>query len=113
MSPTAIFPLTTFPPFFVFERSIDVVNLEFGCAADDFPFHSLPCQSHSFSGGSSIPSHHGVPIFVMATFVNIVFFLIVFMMFGFVFLLVFGATPKKPVSGLREGARFQAADINQ
>jgi hypothetical protein len=50
---------------------------------------------------------------VMATFVNIVFFLIVFMMFGFVFLLVFGATPKKPVSGLREGARFQAADINQ
>src|SRR6476620_10398431 len=61
----------------------------------------LPCQSVAISGGVSVmPSHHTPPSGVSATFVKIVFFASEAIAFGFVLLLVPGATPKKPASGL-------------
>src|SRR5271154_4822611 len=63
--------------------------------------HFLPCQSrHSAGGASVMPSHHTPPSGVSATLVKMVFFARVAMALGFVFLLVPGATPKKPASGL-------------
>ena len=64
-------------------------------------FHGRPCQSQPSAGGSpSPPSHHTVPSLASTTLVKIVLRLMVFIMFGLVFELVPGATPKKPVSGL-------------
>src|SRR5277367_588902 len=63
--------------------------------------HLLPCQSrHSAGGASVMPSHHTPPSGVNATFVKMVFFASVAMALGLVFLLVPGATPKNPASGL-------------
>src|SRR5687767_9133880 len=77
------------------------VKREFGCAADVPGFHGLPCQSSRPAGGSGVsPSHHGSPDGVMATFVKIVFERTIWVALGLVLGLVFGATPKKPASGL-------------
>src|SRR5271165_4854136 len=63
--------------------------------------HFFPCQSRHSAGGSSVmPSHHTPPSGVSATLVKIVFFASVAIALGFVFLLVPGATPKNPDSGL-------------
>src|SRR5262249_43927616 len=60
-----------------------------------------PCQSSSPAGGSGVrPSHHGSPDGVSATLVKIVFERTIAVPLGFVLGLVFGATPKKPRSGL-------------
>src|SRR5262249_42344763 len=60
-----------------------------------------PCQSSSPAGGSDVrPSHHGSPDGVSATLVKIVFERTIAVPLGFVLGLVFGATPKKPRSGL-------------
>src|SRR5688572_20408555 len=77
------------------------VNREFGWAAVVPGFQALPCQSRRPAGGSGVrPSHHGSPDGVMATFVKIVFERTICVAFGLVLGLVFGATPKKPRSGL-------------
>src|ERR1700693_6375641 len=83
------------------------VKRAFGCAAlapvalAICGVHLFPCQSRHSSGGSSvIPSHQTPPSAVKATLVKIVFFDSVAIAFGFVFIDVPGATPKKPVSGL-------------
>src|SRR2546422_6311845 len=79
------------------------VNREFGWAAflPQSGVHSLPCQSISLAGSTSvIPSHHTSPSGVMATFVNIVLLLIIAMQLGLVLSDVPGATPKNPDSGL-------------
>ena len=47
-----------------------------------------------------IPSHQGSFAGVIATLVKMVFERTIWMPFGFVAALVFGATPKKPRSGL-------------
>src|SRR3989338_523365 len=80
-----------------------VVNLEFGCAP--FPpksdSQSSPFQFVDLLGASSPePSHHTVPSSFKTTFVKNVFCCIVFIAFGFVFMLVPGTTPKNPASGL-------------
>src|SRR5262249_21484581 len=63
--------------------------------------HGPPCQSPSPAGGSGVkPSHHGSPDGVSATLVKIVFERTIAVPLGFVLGLVFGATPKKPRSGL-------------
>ena len=83
------------------------VKRAFGCAAlrpVSFPIsgvHLLPCQSVSSGGGVSVMSSHQTsPSGVKATFVKIVFFLIVSIAFGLDLYEVPGATPKKPASGL-------------
>src|SRR5450432_2373334 len=79
------------------------VKREFGCAATrpQPGVQSLPCQSMACFGGSpSMPSHQMSPSSVSATLVKIVFSLIEAIAFGLVVLLVPGATPKKPASGL-------------
>src|SRR6267143_859889 len=78
------------------------VKREFGCAAGPSPgVHGLPCQSTSPAGVSLVrPSHQGSPAGVRATLVKIVFVRTIVVPFGLVFGLVFGATPKKPRSGL-------------
>src|SRR5688572_27109489 len=78
------------------------VKREFGCAAGPFSgFHGRPCQSVSPAGTSGVrPSPHGSPDGVTATLVKMVFERTIAVPFGFVLGLVFGATPKKPRSGL-------------
>src|SRR5437868_14235228 len=77
------------------------VKREFGCAAGVPGVHGRPCQSVSPAGGSGVrPSHHGSPEGVSATLVKIVLLFTIAVALGFVFGLVFGATPKKPRSGL-------------
>src|SRR5688572_23344267 len=79
------------------------VNREFGCAAFSLEAgdHDRPCQSTKRPGGSpSIPSHHGSFRSVTATFVKIELRFSVVIALGFVLLLVPGATPKNPASGL-------------
>src|SRR5688572_3028382 len=77
------------------------VKREFGCAAGVPGFQALPCQSTSPAGGSGVsPSHHGSPEGVSATLVKIVLARTIWVALGFVRGLVFGATPKKPRSGL-------------
>src|SRR5499426_908850 len=78
------------------------VKREFGCAAGPCAgFHGRPCQSTTPAGGWGVrPSHHGCPSGVSATLVKIVFERTIAVPFGFVFGLVFGATPKNPRSGL-------------
>src|SRR6266566_1902260 len=78
------------------------VKREFGCAAGS-PFaasYGLPRQSVMPSGALPRPSHHGWRSFVTATLVKMVFLQMVAIAFGLVSLLVPGATPKKPFSGL-------------
>ena len=75
----------------------------FGWAAglSDSGVQSLPCQSIACSGGSPvIPSHQMSPSSVLAQLVKIELRSIVSIAFGLVLWLVFGATPKKPASGL-------------
>ena len=79
------------------------VKRAFGCAAARplFGVQSLPCQSISFSGGCVVcSSHQTSPSGVSAQFVNITSCVSVSIAFGFVLMLVPGATPKKPASGL-------------
>src|SRR5262245_17256957 len=79
------------------------VKREFGCAAFSLePFcHGRPRQSVRWSGTApSMPSHHGLPSAVTATFVKIEFARSVSIAFRFVFDEVPGATPKNPDSGL-------------
>src|SRR5262245_5407134 len=79
------------------------VKREFGCAAFSLePFcQGRPRQSVRCSGTEpSMPSHHGRPSSVTATFVKIEFARSVSIAFLFVFDDVPGATPKKPASGL-------------
>ena len=74
-----------------------------GCAAGsvDSGVQSLPLQSIACAGGSPvIPSHQMSPSSVSAQLVKIELRSIVSIAFGFVLWLVFGATPKKPASGL-------------
>ena len=75
----------------------------FGCAAG-LPFagvHGSPSQSVSWAGISFvISSHQTSPSGVSATLVKIAFSWNDFIAFGFDFMLVPGATPKKPASGL-------------
>src|SRR5262249_59862530 len=86
------------------------VKREFGCAAGVPGFHGRPCQSVRSDGGCGVrPSHHGSPDAVSATLVKIVLLLTIAVAFGFVFGLVFGATPKKPRSGLMARSRPEAA----
>src|SRR5215210_4317651 len=79
-----------------------VVKREFGCAAfsPDSGVQSCPSQSIAWAGGSLMPSHQTSPSSVSAQFVKIEFSRIVAIAFGFVLVLVPGATPKKPASGL-------------
>src|SRR5262249_16066683 len=80
-----------------------VVKRAFGWAAGlaDCGFHGRGSQSVSSAGLSSvIPSHHTSPSAVIAQFVKIEFFVTVKSAFGFEVMLVPGATPKKPASGL-------------
>src|SRR2546426_983571 len=78
------------------------VNGDWGCAAGPLAgCQGRPCQSTSPAGGSGVrPSHHGSPDGVSATLVKIVFERTIAVPLGFVLGLVFGATPKKPRSGL-------------
>ena len=63
--------------------------------------HGLRSQSTNSAGFSSvIPSHQISPSGVRAQLVKMEFFVIVSIAFGFDFMLVPGATPKKPASGL-------------
>src|SRR5215831_12210303 len=80
-----------------------VVKRAFGCAAGlpDCGFHGRRSQSVSSAGFSSVmPSHQTSPSGVMAQLVKIEFFVTVSMALGFDLILVPGATPKKPASGL-------------
>ena len=85
--------------------SAGAVNLELGWAAftpclPSSGVQGLPFQSMQLSGASpSIPSHQTVPSGFKATFVKIVFFMVVSNAFLLVLEEVPGATPKKPASG--------------
>src|SRR5712691_4117224 len=78
------------------------VKRELGCAAGAPPgAQALPCQSSVPAGASvPMPSHQGSFDGVMATLVKMVLERTMLMPFGLVAALVFGATPKKPRSGL-------------
>ena len=80
-----------------------MVKRAFGCAAGSWRsgVQSLPFQSIACAGGSPvIPSHQMSPSSVSAQLVKIELRSIVSIAFGLVLWLVFGATPKKPASGL-------------
>src|SRR5437879_1554925 len=80
-----------------------VVNRAFGWAAGrpDWGFHWRRNQSVNSGGFSSVmPSHQTSPSGVMAQLVKIEFFVTVSNAFGFDCMLVPGATPKNPASGL-------------
>src|SRR5581483_11626917 len=77
------------------------VKRELGWAAGVPGVQGRPCQSTRPAGGSGVnPSHHGSWDGVIATLVKIVFERTIWVALGLVFGLVFGATPKKPRSGL-------------
>src|SRR5665213_367277 len=83
------------------------VNLPLGCAAGRpvaLPISGVqrsPRQSSHSAGGSSVmPSHHTPPSGVSATLVKIELRASVAIAIGLVLLLVPGATPKNPASGL-------------
>ena len=78
------------------------VKRELGCAAGvpSSLFQGCPFQSVRFSGGSPMPSHQTSPSLVRAVLVKIVFASTVYIALGLVTMLVPGATPKKPASGL-------------
>src|SRR5205814_6494777 len=78
------------------------VKREFGCAAlrPLAGVHSLPSQSIALAGAAMPESSHQTsPSGVSATLVKMLFLAKDSTAFGFVFLDVPGATPKKPVSG--------------
>src|SRR5919198_1823872 len=80
-----------------------VVKRALGCAAGSSRsgVQSFPCQSIRCGGGSEvIPSHQMSPPSVFAQLVKIEDSRIVAIAFGLVFVLVPGATPKNPASGL-------------
>src|ERR1044072_6426307 len=80
-----------------------VVKRAFGWAAgfSESGVHSLPCQSVACAGASPvIPYHQMSPSSVLAQLVKIELRSIVSIALGLVLWLVFGATPKKPASGL-------------
>ena len=80
-----------------------VVNRALGWAAGlpDAGSKALPCQSVVPAGASSLmPSHQTSPSAVMAVLVKIELASTVSMALGLVCMLVPGATPKKPASGL-------------
>ena len=63
--------------------------------------HGRRSQSVSSAGGASvISSHHTSPSGVIAQLVKMEFLAAVRIAFGLLFMLVPGATPKKPASGL-------------
>ena len=79
------------------------VKRALGCAAlrPQSGVQGWPVQSVSLAGGFSVmPSHQTSPSSVKATFVKIVFRLIVSIALRFDWYEVPGATPKKPFSGL-------------
>src|SRR5262245_44339746 len=82
--------------------SASTVKRALGCAAGSPPdVQGRPCQFSRPGGGSvPMPSHHGSPDGVIATFVKMVLERTMAMAFGLVAALVWGATPKKPRSGL-------------
>src|ERR1039458_4735532 len=78
------------------------VKREFGCAAlrPESGVHAWPSQSIAFAGaGTPMSSHQTSPSGVSATLVKMVFLAMVIIAFGFDFIEVPGATPKKPHSG--------------
>src|SRR5436190_11244946 len=80
-----------------------VVKRAFGCAAlrPLCGVHGRRSQSISSGGAASlISSHHTSPSGVIAQLVKIEFFAAVFSALGLLFMLVPGATPKNPASGL-------------
>ena len=84
------------------------VKRELGCA----PFtplagsQGLPFQSTASVGGFlSMPSHQTVPSFFRTTLVKMVPFLVLSRALGLDFMLVPGATPKKPFSGFTAHSR--------
>src|SRR5487761_2085146 len=82
--------------------SAGAVKRELGCAAG-VPRSGLqgwPRQSVRPAGGSPIPSHHTSPSAVRAVLVKMVLASIEYIALGLVAMLVPGATPKKPASGL-------------
>src|ERR1019366_593971 len=79
------------------------VNRAFGCAAfrPESGVHGRRSQSTNFAGFCSvIPSHHTSPSGVTSQFVKTEFLVTLSMALAFDFMLVPGATPKKPYSGL-------------
>src|SRR6266852_8835223 len=79
------------------------VNRAFGCAAfrAEAGFHGRRSQSTNSAGFSAvIPSHQTSPSGVIAQLVKIAFLVAVSMAFRLEVMLVPGATPKKPYSGL-------------
>src|SRR5271166_5495597 len=79
------------------------VKRAFGCAAGrpQPGVQSLPVQSIRWAGGVSVmPSHQTSPSSVSAVLVKIEFLAQLAIAFGFDCVLVPGATPKKPASGL-------------
>jgi hypothetical protein len=82
---------------------LGVVNRALGWAAgsSESGVQSRPFQSIACSGASPvIPSHQTSPSSVSAQLVKMELRSIVAIAFGFVLCDVFGATPKKPASGL-------------
>src|SRR5450759_219844 len=80
----------------------ELVKRALGCAAlrPQSGVTSLPSQSIIFAGaGTPMSSHQMSPSGVSATLVKMVFFVMVAMAFGFDWVEVPGATPKKPYSG--------------
>ncbi len=75
--------------------------LGWAAGLSDSGVQSSPCQSIAWAGGSPvIPSHQMSPSSVLAQLVKIELRSIVSIALGLVLWLVFGATPKKPASGL-------------
>src|SRR6266849_9640071 len=93
-----------------------VVNRALGCAAlrPLLGVHGRRSQSINSPGLSSvIPSHHTSPSGVIAQFVKIEFLVTVSMALAFDFILVPGATPKNPYSGLIAYSRPSAPNFIQ
>jgi hypothetical protein len=92
------------------------VNRELGCAAGrpQPGVQSLPCQSIACAGASpSMPSHQTSPSSVRATLVKIEFVFMVSIALALELMLVPGATPKKPASGLMARRRPSGPSLIQ
>src|SRR4051794_36365005 len=84
------------------------VKRALGCAAleSDSGVQSSPFQSVACAGGSGVmPSHQMSPSSVSAQLVKIVLARTILIALGLVLAPVFGATPKKPASGLTAYSR--------
>src|SRR5438552_915873 len=93
-----------------------VVNRALGCAAlrPLLRVHGRRSQSINSGGLSSVmPSHHTSPSAVIAQFVKMEFLVAVSIALAFDFMLVPGATPKKPYSGLMAYNRPSAPNFIQ